>query len=38
MWDDQKVFMDGVVKFIKDVDEKWFVYERAKYWSDELSW
>ena len=22
MWDDQKVFMDGVIKFIKDVDGK----------------
>ena len=21
MWDDQKIFMDGVTKFIKDVDE-----------------
>ena len=21
MWDDQQVFMDGVIKFIKDVDE-----------------
>jgi hypothetical protein len=21
MWDDQKVFMDGVIKFIKDVDQ-----------------
>lgn len=24
MWDDQKVFMDGVIKFIKDVDEEKF--------------
>lgn len=24
MWDDQKVFMDGVIKFIKDVDTKSF--------------
>jgi proline iminopeptidase len=24
MWDDQKVFMDGVIKFIKDVDENKF--------------
>jgi proline iminopeptidase len=21
MWDDQKIFMDGVTRFIKDVDE-----------------
>jgi len=21
MWDDQKIFMDGVIRFIKDVDE-----------------
>jgi proline iminopeptidase len=22
MWDDQKIFMDGVIRFIKDVDAK----------------
>jgi len=24
MWDDQKVFMGGVIKFIKDVDQRNF--------------